>query len=373
MKMKISRRGCLTGVGTFSATLMASGAPSAETVVRRFSRDEFSYAFRTYMPGKTIRLGMMGSDGHTDMIVRDLESLKNVSLLAWSDRPASASFPAGVRRYDAYEEMLEREELDVVGICLPYHRNAGAAVAAARKGIHIVMEKPVATTLADLELLGNTVKRQRVRLTALLGMRLEPRFRAIRKLVEEGAIGDPVLVSSQKSYKFGKSRPEFYRRKVTYGGTIPWVGIHAIDYMHYTTRLDYSRTAGFQGNFCHGGYPGVEDHAGVVFEMSNGGTAVLNIDFLRPEAAPSHGDDRLRIAGTTGVVEIRDGGTRVELIDATGARDIPLPESKPFFSDFVAELRGEGKHILGPEEPFEMSRVALLARDAAETGRVIEL
>ena len=78
-------------------------------------------------------------------------------------------------------------------------------------------------------------------------------------------------------------------------------------------------------------------------------------------------------SGTKGVVEIRDGGTRVELIDSIGAHDIPLPESEPFFPDFVAELRGEGKHILGPEEPFEMSRVALLARDAAETGRVIEL
>jgi predicted dehydrogenase len=117
----------------------------------------------------------------------------------------------------------------------------------------------------------------------------------------------------------------------------------------------------------------VEDQAGILFELSNGGTAVLNLDFLRPESAPTHGDDRLRVIGSEGVLEIREGGKRVELINVSGTRDIPLPETRPFFVDFVAELRGEGKHILSPEEPFEMTRVALLARESADRKRVLEL
>ncbi len=373
MKMKITRRGCLAGIGTAGAAALISGTHPAEAGVKRFMREEFSSGFRTFSHGETIRLGMIGVDGHTDMIVKDLPALKDVRLVAWANGPVDASLPREVKRYAEYEEMLEREELHVVGICLPYYRNAQAAVAAARKGIHIVMEKPVATTLADLERVRSAVKTGRVRLTALLGMRLEPRFRAIRSVIDSGAIGDPILVTAQKSYKFGKSRPDFYRAKDTYGGTIPWVGIHAIDFIHYTTRLDYIKTAAFQGNACHRDYPGVEDHAGILFELSNGGTAMLNIDFLRPESSPTHGDDRLRIAGYSGVVEIKDGGARVEAIDTSGVRDIPLPEAMSFFADFIAELRGEGTHILGPEEPFEMTRVALLARKSAETGHVIDL
>jgi len=204
-------------------------------------------------------------------------------------------------------------------------------------------------------------------------MRLDPPYRAIRRSIEGGDIGEPVLATAQKSYKFGKSRPEFYRSKSRYGGTIPWVGIHAIDYIHYTTGLDYIRVAALQGNKCHPDYPGVEDHAGILFEFNNGGTGVLNLDFLRPEAAPTHGDDRLRIMGSEGALEIKDGGKRVEIITAAGPRDIVLPAAKPFFADFVAELRGESKHILAPEEPFEMTRIALLARESAEKKQIITL
>ncbi|MHB9028917.1 MAG: Gfo/Idh/MocA family protein [Candidatus Latescibacterota bacterium] len=373
MDEKISRRNCLNAFGAAGAGMFGSLASPAEAAVKRVDRAQFDYRFRTFEDSEIIRLGMIGVDGHTDMILRDLPALKNVRLAAYANRSGGAALPKEVKVYRTYEEMLDREELDIVGICLPYYQNAEAAMAAARKGLHVVMEKPVATTLADFEALKSTVVQRKVRLTALLGMRLDPPYRAIRESIGKGRIGEPVLATAQKSYKFGKSRPDFYRSKEQYGGTIPWVGIHAIDYIHHTTGLDYTRVAAFQGNRCHRDYPGVEDHAGILFELSNGGNALLNLDFLRPESAPTHGDDRLRVIGSEGVLEIGDGGKRVELIMSSGVRDITLPEAKPFFADFVAELRGEGEHILSPEEPFEMTRVSLLARDSAEQKRIFDL
>jgi len=49
---------------------------------------------------------------------------------------------------------------------------------------------------------------------------------------------------------------------------------------------------------------GCEDHAGLLLRLANGGTATCHLDFLRPEAAPTHGDDGLRIAGSEGVLEV---------------------------------------------------------------------
>jgi predicted dehydrogenase len=373
MDDRISRRICLASFGVAGSGMLGFLATPAEAAVKRVERTQFDYRFRTFGNSEIIRLGMIGVDGHTDMILRDLPTLKNIRLTAYANRTGGAPLPKEVKLYTSYEEMLDREELDIVGICLPYYLNAKAAMAAVKKGLHVVMEKPVATTLADFEALRSMVVQRKVRLTALLGMRLDPPYRAIRESIGKGLIGEPVLATAQKSYKFGKSRPDFYRSKEQYGGTIPWVGIHAIDYMHYTTQLAYTRVAAFQGNKFHPQYPGVEDHAGILFELSNGGTALLNLDFLRPESAPTHGDDRLRIAGSEGVLEIKDGGKRVELITASGVGDIALPEARPFFADFVAELRGEGKHILSPEEPFEMTRVALLARESADKKRVFDL
>ena len=270
--------------------------------------------------------------------------------------------------------MLDREELDIVGVCMPYYLNATASVAVAKKKIHVITEKPIATTLEDLEKLIDAVVGNRVRLTTLLSMRLDPHYQAIHDAIAAGMIGEPILATAQKSYKFGESRPDFYKKIETYGGTIPWIGIHTIDYIHFTTQLDYTRVAAFQGNKDHPDYPGFQDHAGILFTMSNGGTALINLDYLRPETALSHGDDRLRVIGSEGVLEIKDSGKRVELISSSHKpHDITLPERKSFFADFVSELRGQGSHVLSPEEPFEMTRVALLAHQSAEQNRVIKL
>ena len=54
----------------------------------------------------------------------------------------------------------------------------------------------------------------------MLGMRMEPRFQAIRREIAAGTIGEPILATAQKSYKFGESRPDFYRDEGMYGGSI---------------------------------------------------------------------------------------------------------------------------------------------------------
>src|SRR5207249_5088681 len=91
-----------------------------------------------------------------------------------------------------------------------------------------------------------------------------PIFRAARQAVQQGAIGEPILISSQKSYKYGAKRPWFYRERKTYGGTIPWVGIHALDYMEWVSGQKYTHVAAYEGNKAHSQSPGCEDHAGLL-------------------------------------------------------------------------------------------------------------
>ena len=67
-------------------------------------------------------------------------------------------------------------------------------------------------------------------------------------------------------------------------------------------------------------------------------------DYLRPDQAPTHGDDRLRVIGSKGVLETRDLNSRVELIThEQGPRDLPTPETVPLFADFIGCLRGQVK------------------------------
>ena len=326
-----------------------------------------------------VRVGLIGTDGHTSVLLGSIPSLPGVELTAFakslpeddvSGLKRNEAFTEKTRIYDQFERMLEEEELDVVGVCLPYYRNAEASIAAAGKGIHIVSEKPVATTLADLAALKTAVTESGVRLTSLMNMRCFPPYRAARKAVQDGLVGEPILLTSQKSYRFGAKRPWFYKEMKTYGGTIPWAGIHSIDYMRWTTGRKYVSVSAWHGNKDHPEYPGFQDHAGVLFKLDNGGTAMSNLDYLRPEPSPTHGDDRLRIAGSEGVLEVMGAEGRVLLITASeGPRELELPEKVDFFADFLAELAGRREHLISQEDAFRLTEICLKARGAAETGK----
>jgi predicted dehydrogenase len=332
---------------------------------------------------KNVRVGLIGTDGHTSVLLGSIPNLPRVELVAFAkslpDDDASGlkrnkAFTEKTRIYDRFEQMLEREELDVVGVCLPYYRNAEASIAAARKGIHIVSEKPVATTLEDLTALKKAVAESKVRLTSMMNMRCVPPYRAARKAVQDGLVGEPILLTSQKSYRFGAARPWFYKDMITYGGTIPWAGIHSIDYMRWTSGQNYVQVSAWHGNKDHPDYPGFQDHAGVLFKLDNGGTAMTNLDYLRPETAPTHGDDRLRIAGSEGVLEVTGAEGRVSLVTASdGPRELELSEKVDFFANFLAELAGEGEHLISQDDAFGLTEVCLKARTAAEKGMWLEL
>jgi predicted dehydrogenase len=95
--------------------------------------------------GKEVRVGLIGTDGHTSVLLGSIPDIPGVKLTAIA-KSLPDDDPSGLRRqkaftektriYDRFEEMLEKEELDVVGVCLPYYRNAEASIVAAQKGVH---------------------------------------------------------------------------------------------------------------------------------------------------------------------------------------------------------------------------------------------
>ena len=101
---------------------------------------------------------------------------------------------------------------------------------------------------------------------------------------------------------------------------------------------------------------------------------MVNLDYLRPSTSPTHGDDRLRIIGSDGVVEVTGCGEKAVLIqEGEAPRDLPLMEAKNFFVDFVEELRGEGTHIIAPYEATYVARICLLARESADRNEILPI
>ncbi len=352
-------------------------------------------------PSAPLRIGMIGNEGHTYEVFNALDKIPGAKITAYAfedgdweyncdgsprrgtgyDLEEKRKWCAGqkwfhdkLKVYETYQQMLEKEKLDVAVVCLPYARNAFASAAAAARGVHVLCEKPVAVNETDLNMLEAAVKKSGVRLSALFTMRFAPTVYTIRQNVQSGAVGKVALASAQKSYKWGEERPWFYKKAEIYGSTILWVAIHAIDYMRWSTGLEVVRVGAMHGNAAHPDYPGCQDHAVVDLQFAGGATASVTADYLRPPTAPTHGDDRLRVIGSSGVIETKDLGARVELITTQAApKDLLMAEPPSLFADFVAELRGQGKHLIGPDEAVRVTRICIAATRSAVEGRMIEV
>src|SRR4029078_4948767 len=135
--------------------------------------------------------------------------------------------------------------------------------------------------------------RERIVLTEF-DFRARAIFRAARHAVRDGRIGVPVLAPAQKSYRFA-TRPDWYKDRDRYGGTMLWVASHGIDAIRFVTDRKILAAVGRGGNVSRPKLGSMEEYVTAIFELEGGGSGIVHADYYRPDKAPTHGDDRLRV------------------------------------------------------------------------------
>jgi predicted dehydrogenase len=182
-------------------------------------------------------------------------------------------------------------------------------------------------------------------------------------------VGEPLLITALKSYKLGSRHP-MYTHRATYGGTIPWVAIHGIDWIHWFTGGAISEVSGCHTAHGNGGHGEMESSGVCMFRLSNSGCASLAFDYFRPGPAPTHGEDRVRIAGEKGVLEIAGGEATLFPRDAAPRR-LEKEEPLSLFQEFIRHL-DEGMSLrITAADAFAISELALRCREAADTKTAV--
>jgi|GEM_PF-84359 len=280
------------------------------------------------------------------------------------------------RVYETVEEMLRTEQPDIAVINTVMSENGRYAEMALLRGIGVFCEKPVATTLAGLDRLERVYAQAKKKYPSLVfcgmfGIDYLPHFETAYQFVKMGGVGEVMLVNAQKSYRMGR-REKFYSDREKYGGTIPWVAIHGIEWITRIAGLKPTAATAL-GNTAHnGGNGSMEASTMCLFACEKGKMASVSADVMRPAAAPTHDDDRLRIVGTEGVLEVRGG--KVFLINHEGERELNIVQSeRELFEEMVLEMRGGPKCRVSAEDTFFATRVALTARESQDTGKTVQI
>ena len=101
----------------------------------------------------------------------------------------------GVRAYDSVEQMVRETGVEAVSICTPHPAHRAMAVEAARLGVHVAIEKPLASTLADCDAIIQAVKESGVTASMVCQRRFYRPAQRVHQAIVDGKIGKPILGS----------------------------------------------------------------------------------------------------------------------------------------------------------------------------------
>lgn len=323
-----------------------------------------------------MKLAIIGNWGHHVHVLQETDEMKDLEVVAIApgfegeDLSTMISQYSKARLYDDHLKMLEQEKPDIVTISTRLDRITQLAIDASNANCHSICEKPLALEHNDLLQLWETIIKNRTQCIAMLPNRNHPVLAFAKQQIEAGRIGDVLLMNARKSYKFGHSRDEWLCKRSSYGGTIPWIGIHALDFINSVSDSPCTSLSAMHANLAHPQFPEVEDSCTLSIKCKNGSLATASVDYLRPLSADGHGDDWIRIVGTAGIIEASMDREECVIIDSKGHSKITNFNVKaPYYPPLMRAFPkpGTGEITEETRRSFYLSHLGLWARDAADT------
>lgn len=190
------------------------------------------------MSNTKLRWGILGAARVNERLLPAIVEASNAQLVAIaSRRPGAAAQTLAqyapqqqdVRTYDHLESLLTDSEIDAVYLPMANHEHAEWALRAIEHGKHVLIEKPMALTLEDIEAIEAAAQRHNVTVMEGFMYRFHPQHARVKELLEQGLIGD--IRSVRASYSFMMRPARMYRltESVERGGGAMWdIGCYAI-------------------------------------------------------------------------------------------------------------------------------------------------
>jgi len=230
---------------------------------------------------KTYGFGIIGCGMISDFHSAAIADIKNGKLVAVSSRKAENSQRLvdrySIQAYSDYNEMLNRDDIDIVCVCTPSGVHMEPAVAAAEAGKHVIIEKPLEITLERCDAIIESCEKANVRLCAIFNSRFSDASQLVKDTVSSGRLGQLTLgdayvkwYRSQDYYDSGDWRGTM---ELDGGGALMNQSIHAIDFLQYVMGPVESIQA-FTDTLAHKRID-VEDVAVAALRFKNGALGVV--------------------------------------------------------------------------------------------------
>ncbi len=292
----------------------------------------------------TFHIGLIGGGNITETHARAARAIPGLEIAAIhgtnAEKIARLCREHGGTPYEDFEAFLNHRPMDLVIIGSPSGLHAAQGIAAARRGLHVLTEKPIEIGTARADALIGAAKQSKVQLGVIFQDRLKPHIRQLKNWIDQGVLGRLLFVDARvKWYR----PPEYYANSrwrgtlaLDGGGALINQGVHTIDLLLWLLG-DVFRVQARTATVLH--KIEAEDTAAAILEFSSG---ALGIFHATTAAYPGY-PRRVEISGTEGTVVLEhDRIIETNLRNSPAAADesAALDENQSASSATVSDFRG---------------------------------
>ncbi len=287
-----------------------------------------------------LRIGLVGAGAISSQHFEAIAALPSTRLVAVAsaseERARAAGTSQGVPWTTHIDDLLARDDVDAVTICSPSGLHSGQALASLQAGKHVLIEKPIALTVADADVVIAEARARGLVAAVVSQRRFEPAVRALKAAVDAGHLGRVALVIGEGLY----DRPQSYYDSAAWRGTTAFDGgvlmnqaIHTIDLMRWIGGPVIA-ISGQVATLTH--TMEAEDTAAVAIRFASGALGTITATTCaRPEQPVE-----LRVYGDRG--HVRLSGATVAEWDVPGA---PAPSARDDAADDPRDEAGDDASV----------------------------
>jgi UDP-N-acetylglucosamine 3-dehydrogenase len=331
-----------------------------------------------------IGCGNIGAGGHLPAYAHIPEAELVAVCDAVEELAHAAAERSGAAAYTDYRQLLEREDVEMVDLCLPTYLHAEVAVAAAEAGKHILCEKPMAHTLEAADAMIEAAQANGVKLMIGQVRRFDHRYTSIKAQLDAGKVGKPAFIRRAER-QFLPFPPDAWQwDPMRGGGVILDIGVHATDLFRwlfgkeavevYTVARSVRGAAREAGSY---------DHAMITCKFDGGGVGFAEASWAYPNGFGGTLYAQLDVVGTEGKIQYADRDTN-PMLTYTAEKEHELPRYFKFMSTTEYAFEEEIRHfvhcvledwepLVSPQDARAALEMALAAQRSAETEEPVQL
>ncbi|WP_082233284.1 Gfo/Idh/MocA family protein [Halobacillus massiliensis] len=320
----------------------------------------------------------------------EYEANDNVDITAVCDiveeRAMVTAEAFGAHSYTDYKDLFNKEEVDLVSVCLPNNLHAPVSIAALNAGAHVLCEKPMATSRQEAEEMIEAAERNNKKLMIGHNQRFVPSHQKAKQLIEAGEIGKVYSFRTT----FGHGGPEgwsadgmeswFFKKDEAFIGAMGDLGVHKSDLLRYILGEEFTEAAGFVENNAKQNIT-VDDNAVCILRTESGVVGTLTASW----AYNAGEDNSTVIYGEKGILRMEDdpaysliaqystGETVKYELGQIQSNDAGGQTSTGVIDHFVESVLEDKQPLIDGQEGMRSLEVIIAALESSESGKITKV